>query len=474
MLPSIPELASALRSGEDSTEALLDRCLARIQAARSWNAVLSVDESGARSAAAESDRLLLAGKPRSLLEGIPVLVKDNICVQGWELTCGSRLLEGFRAPYDATAVTRLRAAGAVLLGRTNCDEFGMGSSGEHSAYGPIRNPAAPDRVPGGSSGGSAAAVRGGLAPAALGTDTGGSVRQPAAFCGVVGLKPTYGRISRHGLVAFASSLDCIGPLAPDCRSAGILMECLAGEDPRDSTSLAAPPPTALSAGEAGAAGIVIGVPRALLEEDCEPEIRDRTQDALERLREAGARLVEVELPHHRHAVATYYLIANAEASANLARYDGVRYGQRRSGEAALEEMYRQTRSQGFGPEVKRRIMLGTYALSAGYYDAFYRRAQQVRTLIRRELDQALRSCHVLVHPTSPIPPFRFGEKLEDPLAMYRADRFTVPASLAGLPGLSVPIRGAHGDLPAGLHFTARPLEEETALRLGAVVEERSP
>jgi aspartyl-tRNA(Asn)/glutamyl-tRNA(Gln) amidotransferase subunit A len=412
------------------------------------------------------DRSLAAGEAPPALAGVPVAVKDVLDVEGLPTTCGSRILEGYRPPFTATAVARLEAAGAIVVGKTNMDEFAMGSSTENSAWKRTRNPWDLARVPGGSSGGSAAAVAARMAPVALGTDTGGSIRQPAALCGIVGLKPTYGRVSRYGLVAFASSLDQIGPLTRTVEDAALVSSVLCGHDPHDSTSATEPVPDFARSADGPVRGLRVGVPWAFLGKGVEAETMARFREALAALEETGARVVEVELPHIPHAIATYYIVATAEASSNLARYDGVRYGRRAPEVASLAAMYGRSRDRGFGDEVKRRIILGTFVLSSGYYDAYYLRAQKVRTLIRRDFDRAFEACDVVATPTSPAPAFRLGEKTDDPLQMYLEDVFTVPANLAGIPGASIPCGLARG-LPVGLQLLARPFEEETLFRVGA-------
>jgi aspartyl-tRNA(Asn)/glutamyl-tRNA(Gln) amidotransferase subunit A len=412
------------------------------------------------------------------LAGVPVALKDNLCTAGVRTTASSRILETFVPPYDATAVARLEAAGAVVVGKTNCDEFAMGSSNENSAFGPVRNPWKLDRIPGGSSGGSAASVAAGLVPLALGSDTGGSIRQPAALCGVVGLKPTYGRVSRYGLLAFGSSLDQIGPLTRTVADAAIALGVIAGADSADATCAPEAVPDYTNALTGDIRGARVGVPRALLD-GLDADVTRAIHTALDTLAARGATLVDVELPHAKHAIAVYYMVATAEASSNLARYDGVRYGYRTAAHDDLRTMYGRTRAQGFGPEVKRRIMLGTYVLSAGYYDAYYLKAQQVRTLILRDYDRAFERADVVAMPTSPTPAFRLGERSADPLQMYLADIFTVSANLAGLPAISVPCgftggpatpeladNGAsEGGLPIGLQLTGRPFDEATVLRI---------
>ncbi|OGL13492.1 MAG: aspartyl/glutamyl-tRNA amidotransferase subunit A, partial [Candidatus Rokubacteria bacterium RIFCSPLOWO2_02_FULL_72_37] len=430
---TIHSLAEAYRRGETTPSAVAEAHLARIDALDpKIGAYLTVTRDRALAAAAAADARWRAGTPRGPLDGVPLALKDVLCTRGVRTTCGSRILEGFVPPYDATVVERLEAAGAVLLGKTNMDEFAMGSSTEHSAFGPTRNPWDLTRVPGGSSGGSAAAVAADMAAGALGTDTGGSVRQPAAFCGVVGFKPTYGRVSRYGLVAFASSLDQVGTFARDARDTALLLAAIAGHDPRDATSLEAPVPDYTAALAGGVRGLRLGIPREYFGTGIDPEVDRAVREAIATLRGLGAATEEVSLPTTDYGIAVYYVLAPAEASSNLARYDGVKYGLRVSGAKDLIEMESRTRAAGFGAEVKRRVMLGTYALSAGYYDAYYGRAQKVRTLVRRDLETALARVDVLVAPTAPGVAFRLGEK-EDPLAMYLNDVFTVPSSLAGFP-----------------------------------------
>jgi aspartyl-tRNA(Asn)/glutamyl-tRNA(Gln) amidotransferase subunit A len=434
------------------------------------DAFLLVAPERALDRARRLDAALAAGAEAPPLAGVPVAVKDILHVAGLPTTCGSRLLEGYGTPFQATVVTRLEAAGAIVVGKTNLDEFAMGSSTEHSAYKRTRNPWDRERVPGGSSGGSAAAVAARMVPLALGTDTGGSIRQPAALCGVSGLKPTWGRASRYGLVAFASSLDQVGPFARDALDLALATAAVCGHDAHDATSATAPVPDLAAALARGAAGLSIGIPRRSLTEGIEALTLARFEEALAALAAAGASLVEIELPHLAHAIAAYYLVATAEASSNLARYDGVRYGVRAEGAADLRRLYGETRDRGFGPEVKRRILLGTFALSSGYYDAYYARAQKARTLIRRDYERALAGCDAIATPTTPSPAFRFGEKTEDPLQMYLADVFTVPANLAGLPALSLPC-GLAGGLPVGLQLVGRPFDEESLLRLAAAFQE---
>jgi aspartyl-tRNA(Asn)/glutamyl-tRNA(Gln) amidotransferase subunit A len=449
-------------SAEEITRAHLDRIAATEEGI---GAFLHVAAERAVEKAKRVDAVLASGGGAPPLAGVPVAIKDVLDIEDVPTTCGSRILDGYRPPFTASAVDRLEAAGAVVLGKTNMDEFAMGSSTENSAFKPTRNPWARDRVPGGSSGGSAAAVASGMAAAALGSDTGGSIRQPAALCGVVGLKPTYGRVSRYGLVAFASSLDQVGPIARSVEDVARLAGALFGWDPRDATSARIDVPDFAAALHAGARALRIGVPWSFLEAGVDEGIMAAFRAAIDALAAAGAQVVDVSLPHASHAIATYYIVATAEASSNLARFDGVRYGLRAGDTRNLRRMYGETRDRGFGPEVKRRIILGTFVLSAGYYDAYYLRAQKVRTLIRRDFEQAFAACDVIATPTSPTPAFRFGEKTADPLQMYLADIFTVPANLAGIPGISLPC-GFPGGLPAGLQLLGRPFDEATLLRAG--------
>ena len=407
------------------------------------------------------------------LLGVPIAIKDNICTAGVTTTAGSKLLASYVPPYDATVIARLERAGAVIVGKTNCDEFAMGSSTEYSAFGPTRNPWAEDRTPGGSSGGSASAVAAGLVPLALGSDTGGSIRQPAALCGVVGLKPTYGRVSRYGLIAFASSLDQIGPFARSTRDAAVLLNVIAGHDPCDATTATLPVPDYTAALTGDLHGVRIGVPRDLLQDGVDPGVAGAFDQGLACLADAGAVIADVRLPHAAMGVPVYYLVAPAEASSNLARFDGVRYGARAAA-TTVRDMYDRTREQGFGPEVKRRIMIGTYVLSAGYYDAYYLKAQQVRTLIRRDYDEAFQTVDLVAFPTSPTAAFRLGERSSDPIRMYLSDVFTVSANLAGLPAISIPSGFTRGcRLPVGLQLTARAFDEATLLRAADAVERRA-
>ena len=433
------------------------------------NAYLALCPERAYKQADEIDQLVARGEPLPSLAGLPLAVKDVLSTRGIVTTCASRILEGYRPPFDATAVERLERAGAIVLGKTNCDEFAMGGSNENSAYGPVRNPLARDRVPGGSSGGSAAAVAAGMAVAALGTDTGGSVRQPGSFCGIPAMMPTYGRVSRYGLIAFASSLDRVGPLARNVRDLAKILAVIAGGDPMDSTAAAVPVPNYVGGLDAPVQGLRIGVPTDYFAEGLDAAVRERVEAGIRLLERLGCQRVDLRMPHTEYAVATYYLIATAEASSNLARYDGVRYGMRVPG-GTLMEMYGKTRGAGFGAEVKRRIMLGTYALSAGYYDAYYLKAQKVRALIARDFGQAFDRVDAIVTPTSPVPPFRLGERTSDPLAMYLADIYTVTGSLAGVPGISVPCGKTAEGLPVGLQIFGEPFGEARVLQLAHAFE----
>jgi aspartyl-tRNA(Asn)/glutamyl-tRNA(Gln) amidotransferase subunit A len=465
---SAHEIRDAVVSGRASAvevcRAALDRIAAGDAPLHAFQCV--TPERALAQAAALDARRDLAALP---LAGVPVALKDNICLRGAPTTAGSRILDGCLPAYDATVVQHLEAAGAVIVGKTNCDEFAMGSSTENSAYGPTRNPWALDRTPGGSSGGSAAAVAARLVPLALGSDTGGSIRQPAGMCGVVGFKPSYGRVSRYGLIAFASSLDQIGPIATSVADAALTLKVLSVHDPRDATSVAEGdrPPVAMPD---SMRGLTVGIPRGLFASGVDDGVLEAFDAALEVMREQGAQLVDIALPHAAQAIPVYYVVATAEASSNLARYDGVRYGARATGGATLLEMYERTRGEGFGREVKRRIVLGTYVLSAGYYDAFYLKAQQVRTLVARDFDEAFTRADVVALPTSPTPAFPLGERTEDPLKMYLADIFTVSANLAGLPAISVPCGFAAGRLPVGLQLVGRAMHDEMVLGVAGAYE----
>ncbi len=470
-MSTIGELAARYRGGEATPTRVVEAHLRRIEALDpKVRAFVTVTRESALAQADAAEKRLKAGRPLSLLDGIPLAIKDVICTKGVRTTCSSKILESFVPPYDATVVTRLNAAGAIMLGKTNMDEFAMGSSTENSAFFPTRNPWDLARVPGGSSGGSAAAVAADLAVGALGSDTGGSIRQPAAFCGTVGLKPTYGRVSRYGLVAFASSLDQIGPFARDVHGVALLLQAIAGQDPLDSTSTDVPVPDYLAALGRGIEGLRVGIPSEYFIEGMDPEVEKAVWDAIEVLKGLGARTEKVSLPHTDYALAAYYLIAPAEASSNLARYDGVKYGYRAAGSKDLIQMYGRTRAEGFGAEVKRRIMLGTYALSAGYYEAYYGKAQRVRTLVRRDFQQAFERVDVLVCPTAPNVAFKLGEK-GDPLQMYLCDVFTIPVNLAGLPGLSLSGGFTLGGLPIGLQLIGKPFDEATLLRAAHAYEQ---
>jgi aspartyl-tRNA(Asn)/glutamyl-tRNA(Gln) amidotransferase subunit A len=469
---SLPRTASQIRAAvaarEVSAVEVCREALDRISRGDGrLHAFLHVDEKGALDRAARLDRQPPGDAP---LLGVPVALKDNICTAGVRTTAGSRLLEHYVPPYSAAVVERLERAGAVIVGKTNCDEFAMGSSTEHSAFGPSRNPWDLDRIPGGSSGGSAVAVAADMVPLALGSETGGSIRQPAALCGVLGLKPTYGRVSRYGLIAFGSSLDQIGPFARSARDMAALFGVIAGRDPRDATSAADPVPDYTAALTGDITGLRVGVPRGLLDDGVEPGVRDSFDAALRELAEAGAVLADLALPHAPLAIPVYYLVANAEASSNLARYDGVRYGTRADA-ATLAGMYYKTRAR-FGAEVKRRLMIGTFVLSAGYYDAYYVKAQQVRALIRKDYDEAFARVDVVALPTSPTVAFRLGARTADPIQMYLSDVFTAAANLAGLPAISVPSGVTKEGLPVGLQLTARPFDETTLLRAADVMERR--
>ena len=428
------------------------------------NAFLALSPERAYSQADRVDAAIAEGEPLSPLAGVPIAIKDVLSSTGIPTTCGSKILQNYTPPYDATAVARLESAGAVILGKTNCDEFAMGSSNENSAYGPVRNPVALDRVPGGSSGGSAAAVAAGLAVAALGTDTGGSIRQPGACCGIPALMPTYGRVSRYGLIAFASSLDRIGPLTTNVIDLAAILSVMAGYDPNDATSVSASVPDYASEARMPLPALRIGVPDEYFGDGLDPEVRSKIEAGIALLEKLGCRRVPLRMPHTEYAIATYYIVATAEASSSLARYDGVRYGLRVPG-ATLTEMYRKTREQGFGPEVKRRIMLGTYALSAGYYDAYYLRAQKVRALIARDFTEGFGKVDAIVTPTAPTPAFKLGERTADPLQMYLADIYTVTGSLAGIPGISVPCGKTKANLPVGLQIFAPHFAESRILQI---------
>ncbi len=462
---SIHELHGLLTGGEVSSEEVTRAYLARIaQVDPRVKAYITVTEEQALEQAREADRRLREGRDITPLTGIPLGIKDNMCTRGVRTTCASRILENFVPPYTATVLEKIKRQGAVILGKLNLDEFAMGSSTENSAFFPTHNPWDLERIPGGSSGGSAAATAARLCAGALGSDTGGSIRQPASHCGVVGMKPTYGRVSRFGLVAFASSLDQIGPLARDVTDCAILLNAVSGYDPKDSTSVDREVPDYTRFLEKGLDGYAVGLPEEYFVEGLDPEVEALVREAISQLEKQGARVVKVSVPHMKYAVACYYIIAPAEASSNLARYDGVKYGFRARGYKDLMEMYKKTRSEGFGAEVKRRIMIGTYALSAGYYDAYYKKASRVRTLITRDFMKAFEKCDVLATPVAPTAAFRIGEKTEDPLQMYLSDIFTIATNLAGIPGISVPCGLTGEGLPVGLQLMAGHFEEHKALR----------
>lgn len=469
---TIHEARERLDSGALSAADLTESVLKRIDSVDGKvRAYLSVTADSARKQAEAADREIAAKKPAGALRGIPIAVKDNICTAGIRTTCASRILENFIPPYDAHVVTRLKEAGAAIPGKTNLDEFAMGSSTENSAFAPTRNPWDLNRIPGGSSGGSAAAVAAGECLGALGSDTGGSIRQPAAMCGVVGLKPTYGRVSRYGLVAFASSLDQIGPITLDVRDAATLLSVIAGHDPWDSTAVMEPVPDYAAALKTDLKGVRLGIPEEYFIDGMDPEIEGAVREAVRAMEGLGATVRAISLPNTGYAVATYYILATAEASSNLARYDGVRFGFRAKGGRDLGEMYARTRQEGFGSEVKRRIMLGTYALSAGYYDAYYRKAQCVRTLIKGDFDEAFGSVDLIVTPTAPTAAFRLGEKTEDPLQMYLSDIFTISVNLAGIPAISLPCGFTSNKLPIGLQILGRPFDESGVLRAAYAYEQ---
>jgi aspartyl-tRNA(Asn)/glutamyl-tRNA(Gln) amidotransferase subunit A len=472
---TIDDVRSAIAERKTTATALARKYYARINKEDpEIGAFLTLCEERALAQAARIDAMAAAGEPLPPLAGVPVAIKDVMVTSGVRTTAASKILDNFVPPYDCTAVARLEAAGAVILGKLNCDEFAMGSSTENSAYHVVHNPRDKSRVPGGSSGGSAAAVSAEMAVVTLGSDTGGSIRQPASFCGVVGLKPTYGRVSRYGLIAFASSLDHIGPFANTVKDAALVLRTIAGRDPMDSTSAETPVPDYV--GELkkpirdSVRALKVGVAKEYFGAGLDPEVRTAVEAAIQKLADLGCEVVPVSLPHTEYAVPTYYIVATAEASSNLARFDGVRYGFRAKANT-LSEMYRQTRDRGFGMEVKRRIMLGTYALSAGYYDAYYLKAQKVRTLLTRDFDEAFKKVDVIAAPTCPTPAFKLGEKVDDPLAMYLADIYTVTANLAGIPGISIPCGENHEKLPIGLQLFARHFDEAMLLRVAHAYEQ---
>ena len=468
---TIDAVRAALVGKKLSARELAAEFYKRIDARNSeLNAYLTLSQERAYAQADHVDRLIAGSKPLPPLAGVPIAIKDVISTRGVRTTCGSKILENYIPPYDATAVERLEAAGAVILGKTNCDEFAMGSSNENSAYGPVRNPKALDRIPGGSSGGSAAAVAAGLAAASLGTDTGGSIRQPGAMCGIPAMMPSYGRVSRYGLIAFASSLDRIGPFANNIRDTALVLQTIAGRDPNDSTSTTAPVPSYVSELDRPVKGMRIGIPKECFGEGLDSGVREKITAGIEVLRKLGCQILDIRMPHADYAIATYYIIATAEASSNLARYDGVRYGLRVNGDSLIS-MYRKTRGAGFGAEVKRRIVLGTYVLSAGYYDAYYLKGQKVRALVAQDFRDAFTKVDAIVTPTSPVPAFKLGERTQDPLQMYLADIYTVTGSLAGVPGISVPCGVVAGKLPVGLQIFGPPFGESRVLQLAHAFEQ---
>jgi len=472
---TIDSAVAALRNGDTTAAALaqlhFDKIKAEDQlAGQPINSFLALTEDRAHQQAAKIDAQIRNGEELGPLAGVPIAIKDVLTMQGAPATAGSKMLKNYHPPYDATAVRKLEAAGAVLLGKLNCDEFAMGGSNENSAYGPVRNPRSLDRVPGGSSGGSAAAVAAGFCVASLGTDTGGSVRQPAAFCGVTGLLPTYGRISRYGLIAFASSLDRVGPVTRSVRDTATMLSVLAGPDPMDATASHAATEDYVAATQKPVAGLRIGIPAEYFQEGLDPEIRSAVERTIAQLKDAGCTTHAISLPHTKYAVPTYYVLATAEASSNLSRFDGVRFGHRTDHPKNLAALYKESREEGFGSEVKRRILLGTYALSTGYYDAYYRKAQQVRTLLARDFLTAFAEVEAIVTPITPTPPWKLGEKTGDPLSMYLADIYTVAASLAGITGISVPIGNTDANLPIGVQVLAGHYQEAKLLQVAQAIE----
>ncbi len=469
---NINKIQAKLFQGDWTCKGLVEHYLTKINEGTQFNAFISVLEERAQKKALEVDRKIKK-KQAGKLAGLVIAVKDNLAIKNERVTCGSRILEKFVSLYDATVIRKLENADAIIIGKTNMDEFAMGSSNENSCFGPAKNPNSIERVPGGSSGGSCVAVAADMAMAALGSDTGGSIRQPASFCGVIGLKPTYGRISRFGLVAFASSLDQIGPITNTSEDAALILEVISGQDERDSTSVSRHVPAFSKKIGKDVQGLKIGLPKEYFAEGLSAEVRISIGKTIDMLKDNGALFKEVSLPHTEYAIATYYILANAEASANLARYDAARYGLRAEEPADLEEMYVKSRSQGFGEEVKRRIMLGTYVLSAGYYDAYYKKAQKVRTLVKQDFEQAFEQCDCLLTPTSPTTAFKLGEKVDDPLAMYLSDIYTVSVNLAGLPGISVPCGVDSNNLPIGVQIIGKHFDEEMVLRVADFIEKNS-
>lgn len=469
---TIHELHEKLKKREMTSLELTETFLKRIDAVDGKiKAYITVTKEEAIKQAKEADKRLNSGKDITSLTGVPIAVKDIFCTKGILTTCASKILSNFIPPYDAAVIRKLKDAGAVILGKNNMDEFAMGSSTENSAFFITKNPWDIERVPGGSSGGSAACVAAGECAASIGTDTGGSIRQPASCCGIVGLKPTYGRVSRYGMIAFASSLDQAGPMTKDVLDCAIMLSIMAGYDPQDSTCIDVPAPDYTKALAKGIKGLNIGIPKEYFIKGLDSEIEKAAKDAIEILKKQGASVVDVSLPHTDYAIAVYYLVATAEASSNLARYDGVKFGHRTKDSKNLMDMYCKTRDEGFGPEVKRRIMLGTYSLSAGYYDAYYKKASQVRTLIKRDFEEAFKKCDIILTPTTPTPAFKIGEKTADPLTMYLSDIFTISCNLAGIPGLSLPCGFTKNNLPIGLQILGKPLDEETVLKTAYAYEQ---
>ena len=469
---TIHELHEKLKKKQITSIETTEAFLKRIDAIDgNIKAYITVTKEEAARQAKEADKRLASGKDITPLTGVPIAVKDIFCTNGVRTTCASKILDNFVPPYDATVIKKLKDAGAVILGKNNMDEFAMGSSTENSAYFVTKNPWDVERVPGGSSGGSAASVAAGECAASLGTDTGGSIRQPASCCGVVGLKPTYGRVSRYGMIAFASSLDQAGPLTKDVKDCAIMLNAIAGHDPQDSTCINAPVLDYTNALTKDIKGLKIGIPKEYFIKGLDSDVEKAVKQAIEVLKKQGASTVEVSLPHTEYAVAVYYLVATAEASSNLARYDGVKFGYRTKNSKNLLDMYCKTRDEGFGPEVKRRIMLGTYSLSAGYYDAYYKKASQVRTLIKKDFEEAFKKCDVILTPTAPTPAFKIGEKTADPLTMYLSDIFTISCNLAGIPGISIPCGFTKDNLPIGLQILGKAMDEETILRTAYAYEQ---
>ncbi len=472
-LLTVTQLTEGLQTKQFSSRELTEQCLNKIEKQASLGCFLEVAKEYALLKADEADKRIAKGETAALL-GVPVAVKDMILTKGIKTTAASKILANFIPPYSATVVNKLESAGAVIVGKTNMDEFAMGSSSEHSSFGPVRNPWNPEYVPGGSSGGSAAAVAARIAPLSLGTDTGGSIRQPASLCGICGVKPTYGRVSRYGVVAFASSLDQVGAFATNISDLARITEVISGHDGFDSTSVEKPVPKLLEATKSGIAGLRIGIPKEYFIEGVDPEVEKSVREALSVLTKLGAKLVDISLPHTEDAVATYYIIAPAEASSNLARYDGIRYGYRAQDTKDLQDLYARSRSEGFGPEVKRRIMVGTYVLSSGYYEAYYLKAQKVRTLIAQDFKDAFsKHCDLIACPTAPTTAFKIGAKSEDPLAMYLNDIFTIPVNLAGLPGMSIPCGFDGKNLPIGLQLIGSPWNEEVLFKVASAHESQT-